>query len=124
MCTDAIRRALGAQIGVVQAMATEATVRNALAAAAAAAAAAAVLAANGIALQQQHHHYLTLELSSTTIRRRNIMSLLQSIHCVSSECRYMMLCTSAALQQLVWQSARGVAIAFSIYESTTGNTLS
>jgi hypothetical protein len=49
MCTDAIRRVLGAQIGVVQAMATEAPVRNALAAAA-------VLAANGVALQQQQHH--------------------------------------------------------------------
>jgi hypothetical protein len=86
MCTDAIRRVLGAQIGVVQAMATEATVRNALAAAAAAA----VLAANGSALQQQHHHYLTLELSSTIIRRRNIMSLLLSyIDTSSSACRHM-----------------------------------
>jgi hypothetical protein len=103
MCTDATRRVLGAQIGVVQAMATEATVRNALAAAAAA------LAANGVALQQQQHHHAA-DLSSTTIRRRNIMSLPRSTHCVSSACRCMVLCTSAALQQLVWQSARGNSI--------------
>jgi hypothetical protein len=68
------------------------------------------------------------------------MSLLQSIHYVSSACRrmacahphhYCSKCGSLisdqvqhCRQQLVRQNTRGVAIVFSIHEPTTGNTLS